>query len=111
MSKVAHLYKINNLHEKVVLYNYCQNSTFFLSQLLLFKTVPLFFMKKIKFTEKESKNMFDILCQIYDGLRDKNGRKKTNKLPLHEVMWYKAIDEFMNKKGPGVGRPKSEDRN
>ena len=70
---------------------------FFLSQLLLFKTVPLFFMKKIKFTEKESKNMFDILCQIYDGLRDKNGRKKTNKLPLHEVMWYKAIDEFMNK--------------
>lgn len=48
------------------------------------------------FTQKEAREMFDILVEIHDALKDKRTNKDF-KLSVVERGWFLSIDEFLNK--------------
>lgn len=50
-----------------------------------------------KFTEEHSKEMYDILAEIQDTLKDKSRNKGDFELTLYERIWLKYITELMDK--------------
>ncbi|MFH1319993.1 MAG: hypothetical protein ABII90_04980 [Bacteroidota bacterium] len=61
----------------------------------------IFYHKKLienkVFTQKEAREMFDILAEIQSTLKDKSTNTKEKKLSIYERTWYQGINELMNK--------------
>lgn len=53
---------------------------------------------KLEFTGEQSREMFDILVEIHDALRDKSMNKGgIKKLSQYEIGWLIGIDELLKK--------------
>ncbi len=53
---------------------------------------------KLRFTGEQSHEMFDILVEIHDALKDKSMNKGgIKKLSQYEIGWLIGIEEFLKK--------------
>lgn len=48
------------------------------------------------FTQKEAREMFEILAQIHSALKDKKTNTGRYKIGAIELMWFRCIDELIN---------------
>lgn len=48
------------------------------------------------FTQKEAREMFDILAEIHSALKDKKTNTGRHKIGVIELMWFRCIDELIN---------------
>ena len=48
------------------------------------------------FSQKEAREMFDILAQIHSALKDKKTNTGRHKIGVIELMWFRCIDELIN---------------
>jgi len=55
------------------------------------------FMKTPNLTQEQVKEMYHILMEIYDGLKDKNTNIGPNKIALYEKVWMYGIEELLDK--------------
>ena len=49
------------------------------------------------FTQKEAREMFDILAEIHSALKDKKTNTGKGKISVIELIWFRCIDELINK--------------
>jgi len=62
-------------------------------------------MKQPRFTEKDIEEMYQILIEIHDGLRDKCiNEGGMLKLSPYEIGWLVGIDDFFKK----IGKPDND---
>ena len=53
---------------------------------------------KLEFTEEQSREMYQILFEIHDALRDKSeNRGGLNMISIVEIGWFLSIDGLFNK--------------
>ena len=53
---------------------------------------------EINFTKEQSREMYNILVEIHDALKDKSTNKGgIKKLSQYEIGWLIGIEEFLNK--------------
>ncbi len=60
--------------------------------------IPFFyFMKAPSLTQEQVNEMYQILMEIHDGLKDKNTNTGSNKIAIYEKVWMSGIEEILDK--------------